>query len=936
MKIKAFFAIFLLIISLSSCNANSDATGNSQTPDGQTQYFDVTYDSGVANISIDPQTVEYMQRASKPALPQVEGYTFIGWRKSDAPEGEMWNFAKKITEDTSLVAVWRKDEDNFIYGEYSYLYFVHAGGVDKTLASEFKEAVSDTAYTATELISDGASEKMYHEIAVGRTRREISNKAYSELEKISSENTICALIYSDGSSIALAYSETESDVAIGWLRKYFLSNLVTEHLTLDPGIVYSFSCSVNEYYENLDEQNRVEQWERLSLQLTERVGDEKAEKIISELKELYAIYKPEMVEWYARLYDPKYGGYYYSNSARDNETVTYQGVTYPLLPDVESTNQALNFLISSGMTHNYAKDLPSFMREQIVAFVRSLQDPNGYFYHPQWPKELTNAHTSRRSRDLGWSENILKKFGALPIYDTPGTMKGEGKAVSYLTLPLSHSAVYAVSLVTPTSVNTNITDKTSFVSYLEGFVTSETRNIHNHSYSIGNELTSQTNEILKRDEELRAAGENYSLMSILIDWLNLYQNEETGHWHHTSNYYGVNGLLKISGIYNSAKVPMPNAYTAAKSAMAAITSDEKMGAVVDLYNTWFAVGNIVTNLRNYGTDDDEKVADDIVLELMLKSDEAIKKSKEKISAFQKPDGSFSYCPTTTSSTSQGMPVAISGTNEGDVNATGISSTGLIGYMFKALELGGYKPSLFGYKEFRRYVDILEESNLEFQKKQPASLTNYKPIDFEDSTSFDRISTTLVSDGAEVQTNKTDDNTTVSFITNAGGNDSLYVSPETKETYNAVLFYADISVSDVFNSSTVFQIMFDSAKDRAYMMALGFDGEYVTVSDVSSTSDASSRREQTFVSDIEAGETFNLGVEYYSTEDGVRIKIFINKNLVYVSDNYYNSHKDTSPTTTEIVKMRFYSLNSASATLTVDNIVFAQDNLEYCGLDVGKQ
>ena len=84
-----------------------------------------------------------------------------------------------------------------------------------------------------------------------------------------------------------------------------------------------------------------EKWEAIK----NRVGGKSGEAIVDALKDLYTIYGEELIDWYAGLYDPKIGGYYYSNSARDNES--YAGVT--LLPDLESTYQVLSFLSKSGM-----------------------------------------------------------------------------------------------------------------------------------------------------------------------------------------------------------------------------------------------------------------------------------------------------------------------------------------------------------------------------------------------------------------------------------------------------------------------------------------------------------------------------------------------------------------------------------------------------------
>ena len=54
-----------------------------------------------------------------------------------------------------------------------------------------------------------------------------------------------------------------------------------------------------------------------------------------ELEKLYGIFDAGTLTWAARLLDPEIGGFYYSNSARDNEG---------FLPDVESTTQLVGVL----------------------------------------------------------------------------------------------------------------------------------------------------------------------------------------------------------------------------------------------------------------------------------------------------------------------------------------------------------------------------------------------------------------------------------------------------------------------------------------------------------------------------------------------------------------------------------------------------------------
>ena len=78
--------------------------------------------------------------------------------------------------------------------------------------------------------------------------------------------------------------------------------------------------------------------------LAEKVSGEQGDRIAEAIRDMYTLYKPEMIDWFAGLYDVEVGGYYYSNGARDNEKISYQGKVYDLRPDTESTEQALRFI----------------------------------------------------------------------------------------------------------------------------------------------------------------------------------------------------------------------------------------------------------------------------------------------------------------------------------------------------------------------------------------------------------------------------------------------------------------------------------------------------------------------------------------------------------------------------------------------------------------
>ena len=394
------------------------------------------------------------------------------------------------------------------------------------------------------------------------------------------------------------------------------------------------------------------------------------------LKEWHSLYTDEVVEWLAGLYDARIGGWYYSESARDNDTVEYRAKTYDLLPDVESTNQALNFLQSAGMVDDfgasYATALPDWMKKDIGSWVYNLQDEDGFYYHPQWNKDIP---VHRRGRDLSWSRSILKNLGIEPKYASIVDKKQTAKQTNTPAVP------------------EHLSSPERFDEYLS------TLNFGEHSYGVGNALITQA-------EQIKALG----LMDRLIAFLNAKQHKESGYWHDTPGYTAVNGLLKISCVYNVAEVPFPNATAAAKSAIEAITSDEEFFIVCDVYNTWFTVDNLAQNLRKYGGEEGARQADKMICDLKSVAADGMRASARKLKRFKKPGCSFSFLRDYSSEVSQSMPVALYQAAEGDVNATLIAVSGTIEKCMDALGVSAEdRVPIFGRPHFERFMEIVTES-----------------------------------------------------------------------------------------------------------------------------------------------------------------------------------------------------------------------------------
>ena len=412
------------------------------------------------------------------------------------------------------------------------------------------------------------------------------------------------------------------------------------------------------------------------------VKDKIGEAASAELKKLYDIFDEKIYIWLSGLWDKDRGAFYYSESARD---------TSPYLPDIESTVQALRFMNNSGMIRsgegNYINRIPAEVREGIVNFALSLQAADGYFYHPQWGK---NISASRRGRDLSWAKNTLKEAGVAPKYMLPTEKTFDGKRSEHLPDYLK-------------SID-------AFKRYLDGM------DITNNSYYVGNVIESTMSLI-------SAAGCEYT--NYLAEWLNSKNRADNGLWEEEIKYSSVNGLMKMSGNYPAMRVGLPHAAASLKSAIFAVMSDERMKFVCEVYNPWATIVNIFR--ANENTPEKEEL-NALRRELIDNAPTLISKTAEKIGVFRKPNGSYSYFKTMSSAISQGAPVAVPRTNEGDVNATTICVGSTTRCMRSALGLPAIP--IYAPEDGELFFELLECSP-GVEKKYSLDYFPEKPSDKEE-------------------------------------------------------------------------------------------------------------------------------------------------------------------------------------------------------------
>ncbi len=67
----------------------------------------VSFDSN-GGTAVAPQTINKGEKATRPANPTMDGYTFVNWYL----DGKVYDFNKPVDKDITLLAQWKKNDDN--------------------------------------------------------------------------------------------------------------------------------------------------------------------------------------------------------------------------------------------------------------------------------------------------------------------------------------------------------------------------------------------------------------------------------------------------------------------------------------------------------------------------------------------------------------------------------------------------------------------------------------------------------------------------------------------------------------------------------------------------------------------------------------------------------------------------------------------------------
>ena len=391
---------------------------------------------------------------------------------------------------------------------------------------------------------------------------------------------------------------------------------------------------------------------------------------VDEIRKIYDMFDHRMLIWYAGLWEPSVGGFYYSNSARD-----YEG----FLPDLESTNQAIGFItkqcrLASGDDMPITK-LPERFSSKICAFAYNLQDEDGYFYHPQWGKEIPET---RKGRDHMAAWRLIEPLGVECKYIRPTKRPKTGEKKAVLPDYLSSLDAFAAWL--------------------------DTKELEGNSYKFGHYINSTTGYLF-------TAGKEY--IDLLVKWLNEHQNPENGLWESKVTYDAVSGLMKLGLCYPDFKAALPYPEKSFESAMAAVLSDEPVTFGCEFYNAWAAINASIKSMEFSG---DAALAEKCRKRLIENAPELIRVTGEKMAKCRVSDGSFAYFTEESGKTcpkSQGVPVGLADVREGDINGNGCSTQAPLRHMFPAF---GVKEPPFFCEEDAEFIFELMDARVTVPKK----------------------------------------------------------------------------------------------------------------------------------------------------------------------------------------------------------------------------
>ena len=351
------------------------------------------------------------------------------------------------------------------------------------------------------------------------------------------------------------------------------------------------------------------------------------------------------LDYYAELYDPETGGFYYSISSREMEKMT---------PFAEGTYFVLNALKNGGI------ELPEWYKEKVSAWLLPHQDESdGYFYEKLWGKITKGA---RINRDLTYSTIIIESFcGKKPLYLTPGErIKNAGK---------SEDKSAAASVIPE-----HLQSKEKFFEYAEGL------DWVKGVWGTGQTLATQAGLI-------KAAG----LFENACDFIKSKQNKETGLWGEGLGWNNTNGTMKLSTFFQDEEHPFPMVEKMIDSVLKVFESGIDPNLATNIWNPFVALTCALVSVG-------EQRAKELRGLLYEKGAGIVNFAIDAAEKLRQPDGGFSSFQGGSIARQQGYLFGAGLPNESDLDGTVIAGHLLRGQMHRVFDVKADNTYLAAYAE----------------------------------------------------------------------------------------------------------------------------------------------------------------------------------------------------------------------------------------------
>jgi len=523
------------------------------------------------------------------------------------------------------------------------------------------------------------------EIAFGDTSREISEKALALLKEKNKDSLSGYFVYSDGTSAAVVWTDFQViEAALVALSEDY------EKVTAGKYERAEF-FNLMDYLTERDEKMRADRWAALEAAIPAQYSAQ----VTAELKNLFSLYDfDKIVKWIAGLYDPQTGGWYISESARDHEG---------FLPSIEETYYAFTIVSGMGMAEmfdgDWSRAMPKDILDKSANWIYNLQDPDGYFYLPQWPKEFIEKVKCqiRITRDVGSAKTLLKRLGITPKYtEIVSAKSSEDDSKSSL-------------LAQYESVD-------NFREYLAGWekevepLTGSERASKFYLYASYFQSTTQL-----MTEEMR---------KMACDFFDKHQNPENGMWSENLSYASTNAIHKICSIYNTFGRELKYADKIIDSTIEILKNmpDNLPHNSCEIYNVWSDFPYIYKNVRTCspGTPEEkEERCNAMKMRVFKGAASAIRATYDQLVDFRIDNGSFSTFRGRAASGWGGCPYGVPNTKEGDFGGLLFATSAMVSHIVQALELTAVSPYLFTEKHRQMYIEGIRAAKPAVKKPNPS-------------------------------------------------------------------------------------------------------------------------------------------------------------------------------------------------------------------------